>query len=337
MRRAVTLDSDALFAPLAGYNKLGLAVSGGPDSLALMLLAAEWAKRKGIALFVYSVDHGLRPEAADEAAMVKREAEALGLVAHVLRWDGHKPEAGVQAAARAARYRLMAEAMRRDGVEVLLTAHHLGDQAETVLMRLAHGSGIDGLGAMRAMAVVEGCTIARPLLGVPPEALRDVVATSTLTPALDPSNSDETYERVRWRKTMAQLEAAGLSAARLAALARRLDSAAALVESAADAAFGQIVTKDNTQFEIEQATFAVLNPLVAVEILRRALQQVSGDLTPPPLGALETLVAILSRGEPAKATTLHGCVIAANGQRITVGREGPRTQARKAQEKATAH
>jgi tRNA(Ile)-lysidine synthase len=337
MRRAVALDGDALFVPLARHDKIGLAVSGGPDSLALMLLAAAWAKRKGIALFVYSVDHGLRPEGAGEAAMVKREAEALGLAARVLRWEGRKPAAGVQAAARAARYRLMAEAMRADGVEVLLTAHHLGDQAETVLMRLAHGSGIDGLGAMRAMAVVEGCTIARPLLGVHPDALRDVVAAAGLTPALDPSNSDEIYERVRWRKVMAQLEGAGLSAARLATLARRLDSAAALVEAAADAAYARIVKPHDTQFEIEQAPFAALNPLVAAEILRRALQRVSGDLTPPPLGPVESLAAILSRDEPAKAATLHGCVVTADGGRITIARELPRKQARKAQEKATAH
>ncbi|MEO6014711.1 MAG: tRNA lysidine(34) synthetase TilS, partial [Devosia sp.] len=208
----VSLDLEALFAPLEGYDKLGLAVSGGPDSLALMLMLAKWARGPlAPQLFVYTVDHGLRPEAAAEAAMVVREAEALGLPARALRWEGDKPSSGVQAAARTARYRLMAEAMEDDGVAILVTAHHLADQAETVLMRLAHGSGIEGLRGMDALSLVEGCEVYRPLLGLRPEVLREVVSDAGLAPANDPSNSDEDYERVRWRVMLPALEALGLT------------------------------------------------------------------------------------------------------------------------------
>src|SRR5690606_14362453 len=148
-----------------------------------MLMAARWARGRAVTLLVYTVDHALRPEAAHEAAMVVREATTLGLRARILRWEGDKPGAGVQAAARTARYRLMAAAMKQDGAELLLTAHHLGDQAETVLMRLAHGSGIDGLRGMDRLSFVEGCKIYRPLLDVRPELLREIVDEAGLVPA----------------------------------------------------------------------------------------------------------------------------------------------------------
>ena len=109
--------------PLAGRRIAGLAVSGGPDSLALMLLAAEWRDRQNSPprFIVYSVDHGLRPEAADEVRFVIAEAQRLGFEGRALRWDGAKPAAGRQAAARAARYRLIGAVMADDGAELLLT------------------------------------------------------------------------------------------------------------------------------------------------------------------------------------------------------------------------
>src|SRR5690606_3666746 len=139
------LDPTQLFAPVANEKTIGLAISGGADSLALMLLHAAWADPGKPTAIVYTLDHGLRPEARGEAEMVVREAERLGLQARLISWTGEKPSTGRQEAARAARYRLIGEAMGEDGARVLLTAHHRRDQAETVLMRLAHGSGVSGL------------------------------------------------------------------------------------------------------------------------------------------------------------------------------------------------
>ena len=152
------IDSEAIFAPLAEFRRLGLAVSGGPDSLALLLLAAAFADRHGAhaRFVVYSVDHALRPEAAAEAAYVADAAQRLGFAARVLRWEGPKPTTGIQQAARTARYGLIAAAMPADGAEILVTAHHLADQPETVLMRLAHGSGIEGLRGMDYFAEIGG-------------------------------------------------------------------------------------------------------------------------------------------------------------------------------------
>lgn len=317
---------EALFEPLELYEKLGLAVSGGPDSLALLLLAAQWARRSGRPqLFVYTVDHGLRPEAAAEAAMVVREAEALGLPVRSLRWEGDKPATGIQAAARVARYRLMADAMARDGVAILATAHHLADQAETVLMRLAHGSGIDGLRGMDRLSLVEGCEVVRPLLGVRPEVLREVVSDAGLAPAADPSNTDENYERVRWRLMLPALEALGLTIERLGTFARRMDEASLLVHAEAEAVYPTIVTSlGATRTELDAGRFAHQNPAVATALLGTLLGLVAGDRKAPPLGALELLARRLQRSEPLKGVTLHGCKVSSDGEVISVRKEGPR-------------
>ena len=326
------LDPEALFAPLACCDALGLAVSGGPDSLALMLLMARWAAAPGRPkLFVYTIDHGLRPEAAEEAAMVVREATRLGLAARLLRWEGDKPATGIQAAARTARYRLLAAAREADNADLVVTAHHLGDQAETVLMRLAHGSGVDGLAGMRDMSFVEGCKIARPLLGVHPEALRAVVAAAGLDPAHDPGNDDPAYERVRWRQFQPSLDAMGLTLERLGTFARRMDEAAGLVGDCVEAAYPQLVAPVTaTHFEIVHGRFATLNPLVGTALLGQVLELVSGNRQSPPLAPLEALQGTLAWVRPMKATTLHGCIVSARRNVITVRREGPRRRGRAA-------
>jgi tRNA(Ile)-lysidine synthase len=143
-------EADQLFADLAAEPTLVLAVSGGPDSTALMLLAARWAKRRKAAprLRAVTIDHGLRPEARREAAAVKRLAAELGVTHRTLHWNGPKPTTGLQEKARAARYRLLHAAAQRSKARCVLTAHTLDDQAETVLFRMARGSGPAGLGAM---------------------------------------------------------------------------------------------------------------------------------------------------------------------------------------------
>jgi tRNA(Ile)-lysidine synthase len=156
-------EADLLFADLIDQPALVLAVSGGPDSTALMWLAARWRRRqrRGPKLIAVTVDHGLRPEARREAAAVKRLARRLGIAHRVLRWAGRKPASGLQHKAREARYRLMAAAAARAGATCVLTAHTIDDQAETILFRLARGSGLAGLAGMAR---------ARPLAHVPAKA-----------------------------------------------------------------------------------------------------------------------------------------------------------------------
>ena len=221
-------DLDALIDPAA---RIGIAVSGGADSLALLLLAA--AARSG-QVEAATVDHALRPEARDEAALVGRICERLGVPHAILtvRW-AEAPETAIQERARAQRYRLLGYWAEERGLDAIATGHHADDQAETLLMRLARGAGVRGLAGMRPRSVTPGAHVRllRPLLGWRRAELERVCAAAGFEPIADPSNRDERFERVRVRYALAEsdwLDAAGLarSAANLAEAEDALDWAA---------------------------------------------------------------------------------------------------------------
>lgn len=202
---------------------IGLAVSGGPDSLALLLLAAQ---ARPLKVEAATVDHALRPESRGEAEMVAALCERLGVPHRILTasWD-EKPETAIQERARLVRYQLLGQWARERGLSALATAHHLDDQAETFLMRLARGAGARGLGAMRRIMRPAGATMAvvRPLLGWRRAELEAVCAAAGVDPVQDPSNDDEQFERVRVRKALAAAD--WLNPASIAASARNLAQA----------------------------------------------------------------------------------------------------------------
>lgn len=173
-----------------------LAISGGPDSLALLLLAYEAAAGR---ICAATVDHQLRPEAADEAAFVRELCEKMG-VRHVTLTPIKKIKGNIQSAARAARYDLLAKAADDNGCAFIATAHHGDDQIETILMRLARGSGVDGLAAIRS----RNSRLIRPLLGFSKSELEDVCASAGLEPVRDPSNDNADFDRVAMRQWLAQ-------------------------------------------------------------------------------------------------------------------------------------
>ncbi len=320
------IDPDTLFAPLRGAKAIGLAVSGGGDSLALMLLAARWraADPSAPPLFVYSVDHALRPEAAGEVRFVLAEAAKLGLPARALRWEGDKPATGVSEAARSARYRLIGEAMRRDGADLLATAHHLDDQAETVLMRLAHGSGLAGLRGMAPFAEVEGVAVVRPLLALSRAELGAVVAEAGLRPVADPSNDDPHYERVRWRQALPQLAALGLDAGRLALFAARAGAAHEAIAAQAAEAIARHAVPLADGFAMPARRLAELPRAVLVEVLARLLEQVGGASKRRQLAQIELLALRLQDGTALKKTTLHGTVVFSDGDTVGIRKEPAR-------------
>src|SRR3954469_22668108 len=184
-----------LFAQWKAAPALVLAVSGGPDSLALMWLSARWrrAPSRRARLIAVTVAHGLRAEAAREARDVKRLAHTLEVPHRTLRWTGAKPNTGLPAAARAARYRLLAQAARSSGATHILTAHTRDDQAETLLMRMLRGSGIAGLAAMARETEREGVWLARPLLDISKSQLLATLTKAKIGFADDPTNRDVSY------------------------------------------------------------------------------------------------------------------------------------------------
>jgi tRNA(Ile)-lysidine synthase len=219
----------ANFNPLNGRSHVALAVSGGSDSIAMLRLVAAWCERNPNPprLSILTVDHGLRPESAAEAQRVHSWAAGLGLSHHVLRWEGVKPRSGLQAKARNARYDLMTAWCRRHDAGLLLTAHTLDDQAETVLMRLDRTSSPDSLAGIPETGTWNGVDVFRPVLGVRRELLRDYLRSLGQAWVEDPSNEDLRFERVRLRKRLGQ-EADVRRLAALAAQCRqtveRLDS-----------------------------------------------------------------------------------------------------------------
>src|SRR6202140_1213149 len=252
-------DAKQLFADWKSAPAIVLAVSGGPDSIALMWLAARWrrALARGPQLFAVTVDHGLRPEAAREARDVKRLAQSLDLPHRTLRWTGAKPKTGLPAAARSARYRRLAQAARESHATHILPAHTRDDQAETLLMRLLRGSGIAGLAAMARESERDGLRLARPLLDVSKSQLIATLKKAGIDFADDPTNRDVSFTRPRLRAVMPALAAEGGDARSLARLASRLARGNAAGEVLAEGAEGYLALKDisSSQAEIDAKTF----------------------------------------------------------------------------------
>lgn len=314
----------SLFSPLASETGVGLAVSGGPDSLALMVLVKRWADMLATPpkIVVYSLDHGLRPEAGDEVVMVGREASQLGLGFRGLKWTEEAPETGIQEAARQARYRLIGEAMVEDGVSLLVTAHHRADQAETILMRLAHGSGLDGLKGMVRFSEVEGVRVFRPFLDVEPASLVAIVDDAGLSAVHDPSNDDEGYERIRWRRLLPALAREGLDGAALSRFAARMAEADAALSDLADAAFAELVGFDGFgAATLRVSALSQLGPATGRRVLSRILAVVGGRQKPRALGQVERLFDLIATDTLPKGTTLLGTVIRVKDGNLVVARE----------------
>jgi tRNA(Ile)-lysidine synthase len=350
-------ESAALFAGLAAAPALLLAVSGGPDSTALMLLAARWraALAQGPRLLAATVDHGLRAESAAEACAVGELAKGLQIPHRILHWTGAKPRTGLQEAARVARYRLLAAAARSAGAAHILTGHTLDDQAETVLLRMARGSGLTGLGAMAREAPLEECgehervqharsarrrqplLIVRPLLDLPKARLLATLDAAGLASADDPSNRDPRFTRARLRQLMPMLAEEGLSARRVALLARRLRRADAAIESMVEAAErADPVWKQGGPIRLDAENFIRLPAEVAIRLLARAIARVA-DEQPAQLGRLESLYAALAAAPLAPSLrlrrTLAGALITLAGSALTVERAPARRKPRPPRER----
>jgi len=300
-------DAARLFADFRSVPALLIAVSGGPDSVALMWLLARWrrALAHGPRLVAVTVDHGLRPEAVAEAREVKRLARTLALPHRTVHWTGDKPRNGVPAAAREARYSLLAESARAVGATCIVTAHTRDDQAETVLMRLLRGSGIAGLSAMARLSERDGLALARPLLDVAKSQLTATLKRAKVGFADDPTNRDIAFTRPRLRALLPTLAAEGGDARLLARLAKRLARANAAVDLFADGAEQYLALKHGAAPAgeariFDAAAFAALPEEIKIRLLIRAIN-LFGHEGPAELGKVEGLLATLDQVVQGKA------------------------------------
>lgn len=320
-----------LFAGLAGHARLLLAVSGGADSMALMHLIARWRAHgradatRDPEISVATVDHGLRPGSHAEALAVGDAARALGFPHHVLSWTD-RPRSRVQEAAREARYRLLTAHLRAFGEPhaALVTAHTADDQAETLLMRLARGSGLDGLSAMAAARPLTPGgpgMLVRPLLGVGKHRLLATLRAGAIGWVEDPSNRDPAFERVRLREAAGTLAALGLTADKLALSARRLGRARLALDAAlADFEARVLATNAGAYAAIERHALAAAPEDLRLRLFERVLAAYGGSAPPPRTAEVEALMQRLDHASNLTAT-LGGCLIAAGPSTVRVSRE----------------
>jgi tRNA(Ile)-lysidine synthase len=343
-------DAKRLFADWKAAPAIVLAVSGGPDSMALMWLAARWRRTlaRGPRLFAVTVDHGLRAESAAEARDVKRLARSLELPHRTMRWTGAKPKTGLPAAARAARYHLLARAARAHGATHIFTAHTRDDQAETLLMRLMRGSGIAGLAAMARQSERNGLLLARPLLHVAKSQLVATLKKARVGFADDPTNRDPNFTRPRIRAVMPALAAEGGDARNLARLASRLARANTAVEVLVDGAERYLALRDREighsgigakAFDAQTfdcrifdfQAFAGMPEEIRLRLLLRAIDRF-GHEGPAELGKVEALLSALdglvaesaAAPRPRLKRTLAGALVSVSDGRIRVEPAPPR-------------
>ena len=203
-------------------SRIGVALSGGGDSVALLHLLVTWFQSQGVEVLAATVDHGLRDGSAQEAQLVAEMAAGLGVDHEILRWDDWDGKGNLQDQARRARYRLLGDWAKRRHIPILALGHTADDQAETVLMRLARSAGVDGLAAMPVRRDLNGIILLRPLLKVTRAQLRSYLTANNLTWVEDPSNQDRRFERVRLRQAMKDLEPLGLTIETLTAVAENM-------------------------------------------------------------------------------------------------------------------
>jgi tRNA(Ile)-lysidine synthase len=315
---------DDFVAPLKGVKQVAVAVSGGPDSMALAKLLSVWAGKK-IKIHVLTVDHGLRKESAAEAKMVAKAVANKsggwpGTVHATLKWTGRKPKARLMEAAREARYDLIGGYCRKHKIRHLFLAHHQDDQAETFLFRLAKGSGLDGLASIRPIQPYDDLLLLRPLLSVSKEALEATCRFYKVPFVRDPSNAKRQYARPRLRNARSALEEEGLTSKRLAVTAQRLERARRALDEITEKSFENNVIIKNidrivfnyTKWSEETEEVALRGLILAIEKLRPDLQY------RPRMEKIEDLFDDLGGGKRFSKRTLGGLVFDRNDNKKTM-------------------
>ncbi len=324
------IDADefaAVMNSLAGQSvqRIAVAVSGGADSMALALLLRDWCRGTSVVLHALTVDHGLRPESAAEAARVSEWMEGLGVPHSTLTWkDGPaaaRRTASAQADARSVRYRLLTGWCRSHGMSHMAVGHHAEDQVETFLMRLARGSGLAGLASMSPVAAADGIVVVRPLLAEPKARLEATARAAGQEWITDPSNTNRAYGRARFRAARGFLAAEGLTDERLLATIAHLRRAQLVVDGAVDCLSRASMSRDAFgAFSINAAKLMEAPLEVGLRLLTQTLIAASGGIYGPRFDAIARLHSRLSRDEQCRVT-LSGCLVIRSGGTVRIFRE----------------
>lgn len=312
----------AAVGPFERAPRVAVGVSGGPDSAALILLVDRWARALDGRATALVVDHGLRPESRVESMDVVARLAARGIEAHRLVAALDPGLGNRQSRARLARYALMGAWCAAEGVAHLLVAHHAEDQAETLLIRLGRGSGVDGLSAMAKVSALHDARLSRPLLDIPKARLEATCARHGWTPVDDPSNRDTAYRRGKVRALMPALAALGATVERLGVTARHMARARGALERATAELAAAALTVDERGFAtLDRALFAAADEELALRLLGDLTRLIGGATTQPRFDRLERLARRLRLEAGQFAATLGGCRVEADAHAAILGRE----------------
>ncbi len=299
-----------LFGEYKSFRRIAVGVSGGADSMALLYLLKQWTQELGFSapeLYAFTVNHGLRDEAVSEAAGTAQYCRRIEVPHETLLWVGEKPTSNLQSEARDARYALLRQAAEDHGCEALFLAHHLEDQAETFLTRLARGSGVYGLACIRKNREMDGLQICRPLLEISKVRLKSLLHSAHISWFEDPSNQDKQFTRVKFRRAQQELDELGLTTTKLSETARRMARAA----DAIDAWVEEIAEKSCTfhsagPVRFDSSCLEYIPDEIGLRLVGRLVRYISGAPYMPRLARLEGLYGTLKTEGGSRAATLGG-------------------------------
>jgi tRNA(Ile)-lysidine synthase len=294
----------------ASSEPMAVAVSGGPDSTALMFLVSQSKSFKNNNVTILVVDHSLRKDSANEARMVCSNAKTLGFKYKILQWRGDKPLAGIQEAARIARYNLMSSWCENNNIDTLFLGHHLGDQVETFLMRLSKGSGIDGLSSMSKISSYSNTTLVRPFLEVSKKNLIEIAKASKLKWISDPTNLNSQFQRARIRRILPILSKEGIDPHHINLVIKRMESAKQALNDITTIHISSFVKNmSDISYSLSYGCFSILPMEILLRILERLIMVASGSIYPPRRAKVESILSWLEKGGGVSAKTLSGTII----------------------------
>ncbi|MBA8667059.1 tRNA lysidine(34) synthetase TilS [Holosporaceae bacterium 'Namur'] len=302
-------------------DRIAIAVSGGADSMCLTYLCRKWGKTTNTEIICLIVDHKFRQESTIEAESVRKRLLEKKLKAEILTFHTEKPKANLHAIAREERYNLLTDFCKKNNIKYLLTAHNRNDQAETVLMRIFRGTGIDGLTGIPGHYETKGISILRPLLLFSREEIEATLTYAKWEWVNDPSNLNEKYERSKIRKLINTLPEKQLIISRLNLLAKNSARAKSFLNIHSNKVYEEISYEGKFgEIYLNKAEFLKLDEEIALRILTRILNRVSGNHYPPRLGSLELLYNLIRENKDF-IKTLWGCEINANAETMLFYRE----------------